>query len=87
MLVIWIGIKERVRRKRMKKLLNWRVQIVGGQCFCFFDPRVEKITVESLTPAERKERIHLNDSVSASADGSGSDSLNSERLLPYGPTI
>jgi len=59
----------------MKKLLNWRVQLVGGQSFCYFDPMNERIMVIELTPEEKASMVKEYGSVSALVGARGRQRL------------
>ena len=36
-----------------RKVLNWRVQVVHGQTFCYFDPLIERLVIIPLTFDEK----------------------------------
>ena len=36
-----------------RKVLNWRVQTISGQHFCYFDPLIERLVIIPLTKAEK----------------------------------
>ncbi len=64
-----------------KPLREWRVQVIGGQHFCYFDPLIERFVIMPLTAKERSGI--LEDMVSCEAlENEDERSNNKQRSLP-----
>ena len=70
-----------------KKLLSWRVQVISGQSFCYFDPSIERLVIIPLTASERSAIVQ--DMVSCEAvENEDERSINKEgQLLLELPTV
>ena len=45
-----------------KRLLSWRIREVHGCYFVYFDPRHERVIIESLTNEEKLDMLKITDS-------------------------
>ena len=55
---------------------NWRIQVVGGQTFCYFDPSIERFVIIPLTRKEQSEIVECD-----SGDAFESESENAVEQL------
>ena len=65
-----------------KKVLNWRVQVIGGQSFCYWDPLIERLVILPLTSAERAAIVEC-DSGDAFETESENAVASDQRRLPH----
>jgi len=69
-----------------KRMLNWRVQVVSGHHFCYFDPTIERMVIIPLTSSEKCALMECDSGDAFEGEGEYSAN-NKQRDLFGGPHL